>query len=136
MFLLRVGQLSVVNEKLKKDTTKIVLLKEAFFVLFRYIFLVFIAVQRYWNPPIIWQWMLWQMLKLLQKSIVSRGVSYINNYLTFDYLTTAFQMFWFDSLNLLVSSRYYISLMDVAQNVIFITSTYIYFKLLIILFLI
>ena len=47
MLLLRVGQLSVVNEKLKKDTIKIVLLKEAFFVLVRYIFLVFIAIQRY-----------------------------------------------------------------------------------------
>ena len=30
--------------------------------------------------------------------------------------------------------RYYISLMDVAQNLIFITSYYIYFKLLMILF--
>ena len=36
---------------------------------------------------------------------------------------------------LLFTSRYYISLMDVAQNLIFITWYYIYFKLLMILFL-
>ena len=34
----------------------------------------------------------------------------------------------------LVHSMHYISLMDVAQNLIFITSYYIYFKLLMILF--
>ena len=33
-----------------------------------------------------------------------------------------------------IQSRYYISLKDAAQNLIFITSYYIYFKLLMILF--
>ena len=40
------------------------------------------------------------------------------------------------AIKLWIQTRYYISLMDVAQNLIFITSYYIYFKLLMIVFLI